>query len=115
MNMTLSKLIISLTKNYLGLIIRDKSGEIMAFSALEYLSQGNIDFYFNLSYEDKISLIDLIRNADNKNDIMNGFLSKLIDLDSTFCFRVIYDNDAYEAETRKLLAMGQKLTDEMLI
>ncbi len=87
----------------------------MAFNTLEYLSQGKIDFLFSSTLYDRMSLIELIRRVDNKNDIINGFLSKLIDIDPSFCFKVIYDNDSYEEDTKKLLAKGEVFDDEMLL
>lgn len=87
----------------------------MEFNVLQELAKGEIDFLSSLPYYDKQNLIGCVRKAENKNDIINGFLSRLTDIDPAFCFRVIYDNDDYEQQTKKFLESGFTFTDDMLI
>ena len=63
----------------------------MSFFPLEYLKDGKVDFVFQLSQYDSIHLIELIRKDANRIEIINGFLSKLIEKLPSFCFSVIYD------------------------
>ena len=63
----------------------------MAFNTLEYLRDGKVDFVFHCTPYDYEHLIESIRKAPNRIEIIHGFLSKLkVDLPS-FCFSVIYD------------------------
>lgn len=84
----------------------------MAFNTLEYLKIGNIDFVYQLTLYDRDSLIKRVRRSENKNEIINGFLPKLLSVNPSFCFEIIYDNDAFENETKWLISEGQQLTGE---
>lgn len=75
----------------------------MAFNTLEYLEQGNIDFIFNLTTYDYKSLIINVRNSNRRNEIVKGFINKLIDEKPKFCLLIIYDMPEYYNETLYLL------------
>ena len=63
----------------------------MAFNTLEYLKDGKVEFVFRCTPYDYEHLIENVRKAPNRIDIINGFLPKLkVDLPS-FCFNIIYD------------------------
>lgn len=87
----------------------------MAYDVLDYLREGKVDFVYRETPYDRERTIARIREADDKNDIINGFLQKLLSTDPLFCFAVIYDNDAFESQTRMLLAKGYKLTNKMIL
>ena len=76
----------------------------MAFNTLEYLKEGKVDFVFSLPSYDYDNLIEYVRKASNRIDIINGFLDKLMDKKSDFCLKIIYDIEEYKFETSKLLA-----------
>jgi len=75
----------------------------MAFNTLEYLEQGKVDFVFNLTQYDWQHLIENVRNAPNRNSIIEGFLSKLINQAPHFCLKIIYDMDDYKKEAIYLM------------
>lgn len=87
----------------------------MAFNTLEYLEQGKVEFLYRQTPYDREQLIHEVRKATNKNDIIKGFLPKVMDSDPSFCFAIIYDNDSFAEQTKELLAKGHTLTDKMLI
>lgn len=85
----------------------------MAFNTLEYLKNGKVDFVYQCTPYDYKGLIDNVRKASNRIEIINGFLPKLkADLPS-FCFDVIYDIPEFAKEAYELLDI-KKLTPEML-
>lgn len=85
----------------------------MAFNTLEYLKNGNVDFVFHCSPYDYERLIENVRKASNRIEIINGFLSKLkVDLPS-FCFSIIYDIPEFANEAYELLNI-ESITPEML-
>ncbi len=72
----------------------------MAFYPLEYLKEGKVDFVYKCTQYDYNHLIELVRKAPNRIEIINGFLPKLKEDLPSFCFSVIYDipefiDDAY--------------------
>ena len=75
----------------------------MAFNSLEYLENGKVEFVERLTLYDKNNLIKYVRDHERKDDIINGFLSKLIDIQPGFCFDIIYDNPKYAIETKYIL------------
>ena len=85
----------------------------MSFYPLEYLKNGKVDFVFQCTSYDYNHLIELVRKASNRIEIINGFLPKLKEVLPSFCFAVIYDipefaNDAYE------LLDVENITPEMI-
>lgn len=70
---------------------------------LEYLEQGKVAFLYTLSMRDRSILIKMIRSNERKNEIIKGFLSKLMLTKPLFCFRVIFDNDEFFEEAKYLL------------
>lgn len=87
----------------------------MSFFVTDYLKQGKVDFVFGLTPYDYENVIELVRNDVDKNAIIKGFLSSLLDDYSRFCFAIIYDNNEFEKETKYLLGKGLKLSDEQII
>lgn len=87
----------------------------MAFLATDYLKQGKVDFVFGLTPYDYNYLVEYVRNDEDKNAIIKGFLPHLLDDYSQFCFSVIYDNDEFKKETKYLLEKGFKISDEKII
>ena len=85
----------------------------MAFNTLEYLRDGKVDFVFHCTPYDYEHLIESIRKAPNRIEIIHGFLSKLkVDLQS-FCFSVIYDIPEFADEAYELLDI-KNVTSDML-
>ncbi|MBR3211142.1 MAG: hypothetical protein IKF71_04325 [Bacilli bacterium] len=85
----------------------------MAFNTLEYLRDGKVDFVFHCTPYDYEHLIESIRKAPNRIEIIHGFLSKLkVDLPS-FCFSVIYDIPEFADEAYELLDI-KNVTSDML-
>ncbi len=85
----------------------------MAFNTLEYLKNGKVDFVFHCTPYDYERLIENVRKASSRIEIINGFLSKLkVDLPS-FCFSVIYDIPEFANEAYELLNI-ENITPEML-
>ena len=85
----------------------------MTFNALKYLREGIVDFVYQCTPYDYEHLVENIRKAPNRIEIINGFLPKLKEDLPLFCFEVIYDipefvDDAYELFNIK------NLTPEML-
>ena len=85
----------------------------MAFNTLEYLRDGKVDFVFNRTLHDYEYLIEAVRNAPNRIEIINGFLHKLKEQLPSFCFRIIYDIPEFADEAYELLNI-KDLTSEML-
>ena len=75
----------------------------MAFNPLQYLKLGLVDFLYDLTEYDRKQLINWVREDKNRNEIINGFLSKLIDNQPLFCLEIIYDMDDYEKEAMYLM------------
>ena len=75
----------------------------MAFNTLEYLENGNVDFVYNLTPYDYKNLIKYVRESDRRVKIVNGFLSKIRDTKSRFCFEIIYDMDEFIGDTKYIL------------
>ena len=85
----------------------------MAFNTLEYLRDGKVDFVFQCTPYDYEHLIENVRKAPNRIEIIHGFLSKLkVDLPS-FCFSVIYDMPEFADDAYELLDI-KNVTPEML-
>ncbi len=70
----------------------------MAFSHLEYLEKGKVDFVFSLTSYDEENIIQLVRKSERKNQIIKGFLGALKDTCPRFCLNIIYDNDSFKEE-----------------
>lgn len=87
----------------------------MAFNTIEYLKKGKVDFVFSLTPYDKESLINYIREADDKNEIIEGFLQKVIDKEPYFCMQIIHDNENYSKEVISMLEKGMHLPEEMIL
>lgn len=85
----------------------------MAFNPLEYLRNGKVDFVFNRTPYDYKHLIESVRKAPNRIEIINGFLSKLKNDLPSFCFSVIYDIPEFVNEAYELLNI-KSVTPEML-
>ena len=84
----------------------------MAFYELNYLKEGNVDFVFDFTEYDNKILIEHIRKAPNRVEIINGFLPKLKNELPDFCFRVIYDIPEFANEAYELFSI-EKLTVEV--
>lgn len=83
----------------------------MAFNPIERLEQGNVAFLWNLSSDDRKKLINYIRESNNRNNIVKGFLAKLKRFLPRFCFEIIYDMDGYTKDTFELVkgSLGVKV------
>lgn len=75
----------------------------MAFNTIDYLKKGKVDFVYSLSSYDYNNLITYIRESDERNIIVKGFLKKLKDKHYRLCFAIIYDMDEYQEETLYIL------------
>ena len=85
----------------------------MAFNVLEYLKEGKVDFVRHSTVYDYKSLINCVRKAPNRIQIINGFLPKLRETLPDFCFRVIYDIPEFADDAYKMFNI-KKMTPEML-
>lgn len=85
----------------------------MAFNTLEYLRDGKVDFVFNCTPYDYKHLIESVRKAANRIEIINGFLPKLKEDLSNFCFSVIHDIPEFATAAYELLNI-KNVTPEML-
>lgn len=85
----------------------------MAFNTLEYLRDGKVDFVYNQTLYDYEHLIENVRKAPNRIEIINGFLPKLKENLPSFCFAVIYDIPEFADAAYELLDI-RKITPEML-
>ncbi|MBR3117552.1 MAG: hypothetical protein IKF36_06775 [Bacilli bacterium] len=85
----------------------------MAFNTLEYLRDGKVDFVFHCTSYDYKHLIENVRKAPNRIEIINGFLPKLKEELPSFCFAVIYDVPEFADEAYELLNI-KNITSEML-
>lgn len=85
----------------------------MAFNALEYLRDGNVDFVFHATSYDYKNLIKNVRKAPNRIEIINGFLPELKEKLPLFCFDVIYDIPEFMDTANELLDIN-RITPEML-
>ena len=85
----------------------------MAFNTLECLKDGKVDFVFSCTPYDYKHLIENVRKAANKIEIINGFLPKLKEELPSFCFAVIYDVPEFADEAYELLNI-KNITSEML-
>ena len=85
----------------------------MAFNPLEYLKDGKVDFVFRCTPYDYKYLIENVRKAANRIEIINGFLPKLKEELPSFCFDVIYDVPEFADEAYELLNI-KNITSEML-
>lgn len=74
----------------------------MAFNPLDYLKQGNISFVCDLTPYDYKNLIQRVRESDQRNDIINGFINLRKKI-KYFCFEIIYDMEEYRNEVFELL------------
>ena len=85
----------------------------MSFYPLEYLKEGKVDFVFECSHYDYENLIELVRNAPNKIEIINGFLPKLKESLPSFCLNIIYDIPEFSEVAYELLDI-KDINPEML-
>lgn len=85
----------------------------MAYYALDYLKNGNIDFVYGLPQYDYEHLIERVRKVPDRLEIINGFLPKLKNGMPTFCFSIIYDIPEFANEAYELLNI-KNVTPEML-
>ena len=85
----------------------------MAFNTLEYLRDGKVDFVFRCTPYDYEHLIENVRKAPNRIEIINGFLSKLKENLPSFCFSIIYDIPEFANVAYELLDI-RNVTPEML-
>ena len=85
----------------------------MAFNTLDYLKDGNVQFVFRCTPNDFKSLIENVRKAPNRIEIINGFLPKLKEELPSFCFNIIYDIPEFADDAYELLDIS-KITFEML-
>lgn len=75
----------------------------MAFNTLEYLKEGKVFFVSDLTPYDRTSIIKLIRKAEDRNEIIDGFLPLLRDSYFRFCFDIIYDLEDYKEDAQYIL------------
>ena len=80
---------------------------------LEYLKDGKVDFVYNLTDYDFNSIVNLVRKAPNRIEIINGFLPKLKKFLPYFCFHIIYDIPEFANEAYEILNI-KNVTPEML-
>lgn len=85
----------------------------MAFYPLESLKNGQVEFVFHITSYDYDSLIDKVRKAPDRVEIINGFLPKLKETLPSFCFNIIYDIPEFADEAYKLLDI-KNVTPKML-
>ncbi|MCI5733459.1 MAG: hypothetical protein MR296_05480 [Tenericutes bacterium] len=85
----------------------------MAFNALEYLRDGKVDFVFRSTPYDYKHLIENVRKAPNRIEIIKGFLPKLKEDLPSFCFAVISDIPEFADDAYELLDI-RNVTSEML-
>lgn len=85
----------------------------MAFNALEYLRDGKVDFVFHCTPYDYEHLIENVRKAPNRIEIINGLLPKLKEELPSFCFAIIYDIPEFVEDAYKLLDI-KNITPKML-
>lgn len=85
----------------------------MAFNTHEYLRDGKVDFVYHQTPYDYKHLIESVRSAENRIEIINGFLPKLKENLPNFCFDIIYDIPEYADEAYELLNI-KNVTPEML-
>lgn len=85
----------------------------MAFNTLDYLRDGKVEFVFRCTPYDYKHLIENVRKAPNRIEIINGFLSKLKKSLPSFCFNVIYDIPEFSDDAYELLDI-KNITPEML-
>ncbi len=85
----------------------------MPFNVLEYLKDGKVDFVYHRTPYDYKSLIELVRKAPDRIEIINGFLPKLKKNLPSFCFDVVYDIPEFADVAYKLLDI-RNVTPNML-
>ena len=85
----------------------------MAFNTLDYLRDGKVEFVFRCTPYDYERLIENVRKASNRIEIINGFLPKLKEDLPSFCFSIIYDIPEFTDVAYELLD-NRKITPEML-
>ena len=85
----------------------------MAFNMLDYLRDGKVDFVYKITQYDSTWLIESIRKAPNRIEIINGFLPKLKGDLPLFCFDVIYDIPEFTDVAYELLNV-KNITPEMM-
>ena len=68
----------------------------VGMNLLENLKNGDINFLDSISYIDRSILAKKVRESNEKHEIINGFLNKVIDKYPGFCFLAIYDTDEYK-------------------
>lgn len=85
----------------------------MAFNSLEYLKDGKVDFVFYSTPYDYEHIINSVRKASNRVEIINGFLPKLKSELPDFCFSIIHDIPEFMDEAHELLNLD-RLTGDML-
>ena len=85
----------------------------MAFNTLDYLRDGKVEFVFRCTPYDYEHLIENVRKAPNRIEIINGFLPKLKESLPSFCFNVIYDIPEFSDDAYELLDI-RNTTPEML-
>jgi len=85
----------------------------MAFNTLDYLRDGKVEFVFRCTPYDYERLIENVRKAPNRIEIINGFLPKLKKDLPAFCFAVIYDIPEFADAAYELLDI-KNVTPEML-
>ena len=89
----------------------------MAFNTLEYLRDGKVDFVYHQTPYDEKHLIENVRKASNRIEIINGFLPKLKNELPYFCYRIIYDIKEFSKEAYELLdikIVSPKMLDSIL-
>lgn len=85
----------------------------MAFNPLDYLRDGKVEFVFRCTPYDYEHLIENVRKAPNRIEIIKGFLPKLKEDLPSFCFDVIYDIPEFSDDAYELLDI-RNITPEML-
>lgn len=81
----------------------------MAFIPIERLRKGNTDFLYDFSTNDKELLINQVRNHPDRINIINGFIDKLKDIYSYFCYEIICDIPEYRSLSYYLLMKYYKI------
>lgn len=85
----------------------------MAFNTLDYLRDGKVEFVFRCTPYDYKCLIENVRKAPNRIEIINGFLPKLKEDLPSFCFDIIYDIPEFSDDAYALIDI-KNISPEML-
>lgn len=75
----------------------------MSFDPIVYLREGNVNFIWDISLNDRESLAKRVRCLPDRTDVVKVFLPDLIDTFPEFCFTIIYDMEEYMDDAIRLM------------